>query len=177
MDNNQKIFKYPFLFRVVFRYGNIPATIILSFYLVIVVLNIDKQLIYILPLVITLLMIYFLNRGYLNLYKLMPFSIEADDEKLYCSDFIFSKKEVTIFFKDIESLSGGIYDGTLRGMMKVCDGKNKICIGYYNKIKNSKTLNTIILSKITRPVYDEVLRKTGINNPQKNKNNNKKKSS
>lgn len=93
----------------------------------------------------------------------MPFKIEADDDKMICSDFMFSKKRsAEIFFIDIDSLTGGIYYGLKRGIMKVCDKKNNICIGYYNQIRNSKELNTIILSKVPRRVYDDVLRKAGL---------------
>lgn len=162
MESYNKIFTYPVIYKYIFRYGNIPATILLVMYLVVSVIGVDRELINLLPIIITLLMIYFLNKGYLNLYKLMPYKIVTDEEKMICSSFLFRKKDMVIYYEDIDSLSGGIFDGSLRGIMKVCDGKSKMCIGYYNKIKNSQTLNTIILSKIKRSVYDEVLQKTGI---------------
>jgi hypothetical protein len=158
----RKIFTYPLFYKIVFRYGNFPATIVLLFYLVLLVINVDQYLINLLPIIISFLLLYFLNRGYLNLYKIMPFRIEADNEKIICTNFMFSKKrEVEIRFEDIDSLTGGIYYGIRRGIMKVCDKKNNICIGYYNQIRNSRELSTIILSKVPRPVYDDVLRKTG----------------
>jgi hypothetical protein len=43
--------------------------------------------------------------------------------------------------------------------MKVCDGKNQICIGFSDKIKDSKKLMTLILSKVKKEVYDEVIEK------------------
>lgn len=89
----------------------------------------------------------------------MPYKIEADDEKMVCTDFIFSDKEVVIYYNDIESLSGGIFDGKLRGIMKVCDGKNQICIGFSDKMKDSKKLITIILSKVRKEIYDDVIGK------------------
>jgi hypothetical protein len=95
------------------------------------------------------------------LYKILPYRIEADDEKMFCSEFLLSPKTATIYYKDIESLTGGIYDGKMRGVMKVCDGKNKICIGFYNKIRNAKALETLILSKVKKEVYDDVVARIG----------------
>jgi hypothetical protein len=48
------------------------------------------------------------NRTYLTYYLILPYKIEADDEKMICSDFLLSKKVITIYFKDIEVLQGGV---------------------------------------------------------------------
>ena len=47
----------------------------------------------------------------------------------------------------------------MSGVMKVCDGKNNVCFGFYQRITNSSKLATIILSKVKRELYDEVLEK------------------
>ena len=41
--------------------------------------------------------------------------------------------------------------------MKVYDGKNGLYIGFYQRMTNSSKLATIILSKVKRKLYDEVL--------------------
>lgn len=87
----------------------------------------------------------------------MPYKIEADDEKIICTDFIFSDKKVIIYYKDIDHLSGGIFDAKIRGIMKACDGKNKLCIGFSEKMKESQTLITLILSKVKKEIYNEVI--------------------
>ena len=135
------------------------------------VVYLDKNLIYLIPVVLLLLMIYLLNRHYLNLYKIIPYKIEADEEKLICSDFLFSKKEFTIYFSDIESLTGGIFEGRFSGVMKVCDKKNQVCIGFFNRLKDADKLQTILLSKVPRKVYDDVVERVGL----KTKKNDKKK--
>lgn len=150
-------FSYPFYVKLIYRYGNIFATILLLFYLVPVVVGIDENLYLIIPLIISLFLLYFINKKYFTLYKVMPYKIEADDEKIICREFIFSDKEVVIQYKDIETLSGGIFNGKLRGIMKVCDGRNKICIGFSEKIKDSKKLMTLILSKVNKEIYDSVI--------------------
>jgi hypothetical protein len=78
---------------------------------------------------------------------------------MICFDFFLSKKEVIIYYEDIESLSGGIFDNRISGIMKVCDAKNAVCIGFYHRLTNSNKLATIILSKVKRHLYDEVLEK------------------
>ena len=128
-----RLFTYSYIYRLLYRYANIPVTIILSIYLVPSVVYLDKNLIYLIPVVLLLLMIYLLNRHYLTLYKIIPYRIEADGEKLVCTDFLFSKKEFTIYYNDIESLTGGIFDGRFTGVMKVCDKKNQVCIGFFNR--------------------------------------------
>lgn len=152
-----QIYKYPVYARIIYRYGNVLASLLLILYLIPVVVGIDSNLYLIIPLIISLLLLYFINKKYLALYKVMPFKIETDDEKIMCSDFIFSDKQITIYYSNIASLSGGIFDGKLRGMMQVCDGKNQICISFSERIRNSKNLITVILSKVDKKIYDSVI--------------------
>jgi hypothetical protein len=155
----QQFFNYPFLFRIIFRYGNIIVTFLLVVYSIPLAFYVDERKILLIPLIVTIFIIYFLNKHYLNLYKILPYIIVADDEKLVCTDFFLSKKRFTIYYEDIASLSGGIFENKISGVMKVCDIKNGICIGFYNRMNNSGKLATIILSKVKRELYDEVLEK------------------
>ena len=88
---------------------------------------------------------YLINKTYLYLYKILPYRIEADDEKMVCTDFLFSKRHVTVFFKDITTLTGGIFD----------------------KMKDARQLETLILSKVSKELYDEVVERVGLNNKRK----------
>ena len=164
-----QLFTYSYIYRLLYRYANITVTIILSIYLVPSVVYLDKNLIYLIPVVLLLLMIYLLNRHYLTLYKIIPYRIEADEEKIVCTDFLFSKKEFTIHYNDIESLTGGIFDGRFTGVMKVCDKKNQVCIGFFNRLKNADKLQTILLSKVPRNVYDDVVERVGLKNKKDDK--------
>lgn len=157
-----KTYYYTFFYRILFRYGNIPLTFILSVYLVYLVLNIDRELYFVLPTLLNLLIIYFLNKNYLRMYKVMPFRIQSDDKKLLCNKFIFSKKRIEICYEDISILEGGIFSGNHRGIMIVKDGKNNFVIGFYHKIKDGKSLETILLNKVPKPVYDEVIKRIGV---------------
>ena len=152
-------FTYPLLFRIIFRYGNIIITFLLIVYSIPLAANLDRDKILMIPLLITLLIIYFLNRHYFNLYKILPYKIEVDNEKIFCTEFFLSKKEFIINYNDIDSLSGGVFENRISGIMQVCDGKNNVCFGFYHRLKNSNKLATIILSKVKRELYDEVLEK------------------
>ena len=145
--------------RILYRYGNIPITVVLLIYLFGAVYNLDKSLMNLIPLIITALLIYFLNRQYLMLYKTMPFSIEADPEKLTCTDFTFSDKKIVIFYKDIDRLKGGIFEGRVNSLMKVYEGQRDLYISFFTTIKNSKSLQTIVLSKVNKNLYDSVINK------------------
>lgn len=154
-----KTYTYSFFWKFVYRYGNIIISPLLLIYILSVALIVDKNLMMLLPFILSLLILYYLNKSYFEFYKLVPYRIDVDDEKIICSEFLFRKKKVTIFYKDIESLSGGIFTGRYRGLMKVCDGKNKICIGFFDRLKDVNKLITMILSKVDKKIYDEVLQK------------------
>jgi hypothetical protein len=160
MSNNiieKQTFTYPFLFGLLYKYGNIAVTLLLVFYTAPIVFYVDQNFILLIPIVISLLLIYFVNRQYITLYKILPYKIEADDEKLVCSKYFLSKGDVTIYYEDINSLKGGMFENKMSGVMKVYDGKNSVTLGFYTKLNSSSRLVTIILSKVKKELYDEVL--------------------
>ena len=150
-------FTYSFFWKFIYRYFNLVVTPLMLIYVFSLATLIDKNLVIIIPLLLSLFIIYYLNKSYFNFYKLVPYKIEIDDEKIICSNFLFRDKTVTILIKDIESISGGIFEGRYRGLMKVCDGKNKLCIGFFDRLKNSGKLVTLILSKVDKKIYDKTI--------------------
>jgi len=96
------------------------------------------------------------------LYKIIPYKIKADNEKIICTGFLLQRKEVIIYYKDVESFTGGLLSGKLSGVMKLCDAKSKICIGFYDKLRNVNKLQTLILSKVRKDIYDAVMEKIGL---------------
>jgi hypothetical protein len=159
---NTKTFEYPVFFHLIYRYGNIPVIFLLIVYLIPAVINLDKNLVYLLPVIGILVLIYLINKRYLYLYQVVPYKITADDEKLTCSNFFLNSKEEIIYYKDIDELSGGIFSGKIKGLMKVRDGKSKIYIGFFDKIRNIKDLQTIILSKVKSEIYNKVVESVGL---------------
>ncbi|MBK7632467.1 MAG: hypothetical protein IPJ23_17540 [Ignavibacteriales bacterium] len=143
-------FTYPIFWKFIYRYLNLVLTPMLIFYAVSVAALIDKNLVILIPFLLSLFVIYYLNKSYINFYKLVPYKIEVDTEKIICTEFIFKDKSITIFIKDIDAISGGIFDGKYRGIMKICDGKSKVCIGFFDRLTDSNKLVTLILSKVEK---------------------------
>lgn len=160
-------FEYPFFFRLLFKFGNLFVTVILSVYLIVIIIKLDKEVVNIIPLLIILALIYVINRHYLILYKILPYKITADEEKIICQRFFLSKREFEIFYKDIETLTGGVFGGRTRGLMKVFDGKSKVTIGFYESIRNVRTLQTILLSRVNEDIYNAVVEKLGLKKKSK----------
>ncbi|MEJ2493042.1 MAG: hypothetical protein P8Y79_01805 [Ignavibacteriaceae bacterium] len=152
-----QIFTYSFFYRIIFTLGNIIVTVLLSLQIIPIVFYLDQNLWLLLPLAIALIIIYIINKSYFVYYKILPFKIEADEEKMICSNFIFSNKVITIRYEDIESLGGGIFDGKPSGILKVNDGRNKLRIGFSQKINNSSKLISLILSKVSKDLYNQVI--------------------
>ena len=150
-------FTYSLLFKIIFRFGNIIVTLLISIYLIPVFYFIDQNTILFLPLIIGVIIIFMVNRAYLTYYLILPYKIEVDDEKMICSDFLLSNKVVTIYFKDIEVLQGGVFNGRSSGIMKLRDSKSKLRVGFSQKINNSEKLIALILSKVSKDLYDEVI--------------------
>ncbi len=148
---------YPIVFQLLYRYGNVIVTLFLSFYLLPIVVYLDQKLILILPLLLALFLIYYVNKHYFMLYKIMPFRIEFDEQKMICTQFILGRKKFDVYYEDINKLEGGIFDNKMSGILKVYDGKNSVIIGFYPKIRNSNKLITMILSKVKKEIYDEVM--------------------
>ena len=151
-------FSYSILFKIIFRFGNIVVTIFLLLYCIPLVMNLDANRILLLPLALSLLLIYIINKAYFTYYKILAYKIEADDEKIVCSEFLFSKKVITINYSDIESLKGGVFERKSSGIMKVYDGKNNSTIGFSQKMRDSNKLITLILSKVKKEIYDDVIK-------------------
>jgi len=154
-----QVFTYSSFWRFVYRFGNLIISPLLLLQIVSLACWIDKNLIMLIPFVISILVFYYINKKYFGFYKLVPYKIESDDEKIICSQLLFQKKSLVILYKDIESLTGGIFDGKYRGLMIVIDGKNKISIGFFDKLTDANKLVTILLSKVNKNIYDDVIGK------------------
>lgn len=153
----RQTFSYPILFKIIFRFGNIIITPVLLVYTISLVAFLEQKIILSVPLLINLAIIYFLNLHYFKLYRILPYQIEVDEEKIICSKFFLSKKEIIIYYKEISSLSGGIFENKLSGLMKIYDSKYNVVVGFYQRLDGASKLATILLSKVDRKIYDSVL--------------------
>ncbi|MGE5412098.1 MAG: hypothetical protein ACM3MI_14145 [Clostridiales bacterium] len=150
-------FTYPLIARLVYRYANIPLTILMFLYLFISIVALRISSISLVPAAINIFLIYFLNKFYFRLYKMFPYKIEVDDTQMICSDFPFSKKIVQIRFEDIDKITGSIFSGLKNKPVAIHDGKQNITIAFSLHLSKINDLLTIILSKIRKEKSDELL--------------------
>lgn len=166
-----QLFKYSFIVKIIYRYANIPVSLILFFYLLASGFGITTDWKFIFPLVITIILIYVLNKFYIKIYKTFPFKIEIDNSKMICSDFIIKNRNLEILHSDINEIKGGIFSG--RVYMPLYIRTDKATVGISPHIKDYNKLLTLILTNIPKDLYTSLLeeiKKIAIDNtPKANK--------
>ncbi len=151
-------FKYSLVSKLIYRYANVPLTLFLLLYMVSSFAYMFRDWFYVFPFLLNLIIIIALNRYYLRTYKFFPFRIDINNEKIICSDYFKKSKQIEITLIDIDEIEGGILSGTPAKPIYIHDGKNDVIVGISPHLRNSNKLITIILSNISKPLYDEVLK-------------------
>lgn len=164
-------YRYNILIKFIYSYGNFLISFLMIINIAVFIPQVKTSSLFYFPILVALLVLFLVNRFYFLLYKTFPLEISADEEKLVCEKFIFNKqrKEI-VYYKDIKTLSGGIFEGRLNGMMKITD-KNNISIAFSHRITESSNLIAKILSKVDKKIYDlaiENLGKLGLKLSNKN---------
>lgn len=150
-------FNYSLLSKLVYRYANIPLTLFLLLYMISSFSFMLQKWYYIFPFLLNLIIIIALNRYYIRTYKLFPFKIDTDNQKMICSDYFNKSKYVEINLCDIDEIEGGVISGTPAKPTYIHDGKNEVVVGISPHLKDSNKLITIILSNVKQDLYDQVL--------------------
>jgi len=154
-----KEFKYPLLAKLIYRYANIPLSLFLIIYIFLTLAAVLNDWVYVFPLVINLIIIYILNRYYFKMYRLFPYIIKADNEKIICNDFMYKNRTVEIRMADITKVTGGIFNGSPVKPIYIYDGKNNITIGFNQHLRDYNKFLTILLSNVKQELYDDLLKK------------------
>jgi hypothetical protein len=158
-----KVFSYSYFYRFLYRYGNIPVTLILLVYILAFAASLHKGYFYYIFFIIIAALIYKINKFYLTLYKIVPVRFTLEDEQIVCSGYIFRKKKtVNVKYADIGRLEGGVFDRKFTGLMKIYDTHNNICIGFFQQLKDARVFETFLLNKVPKEVYDAVSIKMGL---------------
>lgn len=152
-----KEFTYPFLAKIIYRYANIPVSLLLLFYVFASVVGVSKDWLYVFPLIINLALLYVLNRYYFKMYKMFPYKLKIDNEKIICSDFMNKGKSVEIKLLDVSKVTGGIFSGSPIKPIYIYDEKNNVAIGINQHLKNYNKFLTVVLSNINQELYNELL--------------------
>lgn len=149
--------RYNFFVKFLYSYGNILISVLMLFNIAILIPQINTSKLFYFPTFVAFFVLFIVNRFYFLLYKTFPLTISSDNEKIVCTNFIFNKnrKEI-IYYKDIQKISGGIFEGRLSGMMKITD-KNNLSIAFTERISDSKKLIAKILQKVDKKLYYEVI--------------------
>lgn len=151
-------YKYNLFAKILYRYGNIPVTFFLLIYLIESVLQLSKHWYAVFFVLVNLAIVILLNKYYAKTYKLFPFRISADNKKMICSNFFFSKKIIKIELIDIDKISGGIFSGYPLSAVYIHDSATNKTIGIYIHSADYKDLLKLILKNIPQTLYDDLLR-------------------
>ncbi len=150
-----KTFKYKTISKLFYKYGVIPANLILLFYLIGSIIGFTGNWLFVIPLFISGIMIYVLNKFYIKIYKSFPFKIDINNEKLICSDFMIKNKVVEIQHSEITKISGSIFSGRTYLPLNITTKDEEIGISPH--IKDYNDLLKVILTNIPKELYESLL--------------------
>lgn len=154
-DVNQT-FQYSLLMKLIYRYANIPVTLLMLAYLFPIIVTYKGEYLQIVSILFLVLIITAINIFFIKNYSVIPYVIKTDDTKITISGFLANDRTEEILYSSIKNLSGGIFEGRINGLLKVHYGEEKY-FAFFQKIKNAKLLQAILLSKVERQLYDKVL--------------------
>jgi hypothetical protein len=150
-------FTYSAFARLFYRYANIPITLLLLISLLSALGSMYTSWFYIIPAVFDVIIIYVINRYYIKSYKRFPYRIEADNQRMICTDYFFSNKKIELDHASITKITGGIFSGNIARPIYLHDENNNIVIGFNSHLKDYDKLLTIVLSNIKQELYDDLL--------------------
>lgn len=156
--HKMQTFKYPFVSKILYRYGNFPVTFLLLLHFISASFLVQEQWYFALFAAFDLAIIIFLNRYYIRTYNFFPFRIEADSEKCVCTDFFMSNKKVEIRYKDISKISGGLFSGRPTKPIFIHDEKKGEKIGIYSHVNDMQKFFTVVLKNIDHSLYMDLMR-------------------
>ena len=152
-------FKYSLQAKFFYRYGNIPLTILLLIYLGASIFGFLTHWYFIFFIAINSAIILWLNKYYVKTYKQFPFSITADNERMLCSDFLFTPKTLEINLADIDNITGGVFNGYPTRPTYIHDGRQNLTIGFYSSSGKLNELLLIIIKNINEDLYQQLIDK------------------
>jgi len=147
-------FTYKSFYRFVYRYGNLLITPILLLYMLPAISTFSFKFWQVLYLASLTIIIVYVNKLYYRLYNILPFTIEMDDEKITCTQFLRKDKKIILYFSEVTKLKGGLFYGKSKGLMQI-DGEN-ITIGFFHHIIGANIFITKLIQSVPAEVYKQV---------------------
>lgn len=153
------IFKYPLLAKIIYRYANFPVTIVMLIFALTSLTALDQSWMFGVSFFVHLLIISVMNRYYFRAYKIFPYKIEINNERMKCSNFLFNERTVEFRLDEIEEITGSIFSGTPARPLYLKIPSRDITIGINQHLTNYNKLLTIILSNVKQEIYNGLLEK------------------
>ena len=153
------LYKYSFFMKLLYRYANIPITLVLIIYLIESLVQIPGHWFAVFFAFVNLVLIYALNKYYLKTYRFFPFKIYINNEKMVCENFMMSKKKIEIKHSEIKKINGGIFSGLPTRPIYLYDSKGNLLVGFYTHNEKYRTLLKTILKNVSEELYQELLAK------------------
>lgn len=152
-------YKYSAFFLLVYRFGNIPANILMIFYILTVAVDLSFiRGVYLIILGIALVAI---NKYFIFLYRFLPAEITVEGDGIRAKRFFLSKREVFVRFSEITELKGGVFDERFAALIKVYT-KEGMLFCFFQKMKDSKELQNTLLQKINKSLYNDIITRIGL---------------
>jgi len=159
-------FKYPFAIKFIYRYSILLLGLILIAYFIVLIKGAFTEPLMIIPALINIAVLYLAVKYFYSTYKRVPFLIVCGKESIKASDFIPGQKPVEIFYKDVDSISGGVFGYNSKGIIFVHDGRQNLEIGIQPNIDGAERLMRIILTRIDARLKDDLVEKLKRNNKE-----------
>lgn len=157
----EKTYTYSRWYRYIYRFANIPATLLGLLYLAPAALTPAPTKLQIAGAAVISLLLIIINLYFRWLWQNVPATISTTAEGITGSGYLFSDKVVSIAYRDIDHLSGGVFSGSYNGVMRVEQGAAGKVIAFFHRIGNAKELEASILTNVREPLYRKVAQHMG----------------
>ncbi len=149
--------KYSFFARFVYRYANLPISVLLLIYLVFSLAATANNKYFIIPAFINAAVLYLMNRNYLRNNKTMPYKINVNNTTIKVSDFAGRRKDFSFSISQIKDIAGGIFAGAQTKPIFIFVEGEKYPVSFNAHISGFNELLTAILKNVDKNLYEKLM--------------------
>ena len=157
----EKVFRYPFLAQIIYKHAFYPLILLFGLQLGYSLYLVGASWANLIPATISLIILIVIFKYYSNISKNIPFKIELKENKLTCSEFGYSKKEVILPLDEISGVEGGIFSGKATRPVYIFSEKNDVMIGVLPHLKDYNNFISLILQSVDKEMFKNLVQ--GIN--------------
>ncbi len=156
-----KIFTYPFVAQIIYKHVSYPILLLFGIQLGYSVYLLGASLTNLIPATINLVILIVVFKYYSNISKNIPFKIKVENNKLHCSQFGYSKKEVVLPLDKISGIEGGIFSGKATRPVYVFSESENVMIGVLPHLKDYNNFISLLLQSVDKEMFNDLIK--GIN--------------